>query len=107
MPLRLSIPSDAALPIWRPGFDRVWVWDIKKLEPGSHFDVPEKVTWASISRDGNALAISGQAGLVQLWNCSQKVPILATTHAGHVGSVQAIALSPDNTRLATGCCSIN
>src|SRR5205085_263598 len=45
------------------------------------------------SPDGAALAVASADGMVRLWRLSQKR--LVASLAGHVGSVESVAFSPD------------
>jgi WD40 repeat protein len=116
-----SLPTPAGFPdsvAWSPDGRRlaattfdgaVTIWNTTTWRPVMHLDRqpqdhrtgaggPHLVCWSS---DGSMLAAGGAiSGWVVVWDASNGREILS--FSAHSGSVEAVAFSPDGSRLATG-----
>ncbi len=78
----------------------VWLYDVVTLRELALLAHTDQVTSVAFSLDGTMLASGTGDGTVKLWNVEAGQNI--ATFAGHAGSVESIALSPDGKTLATG-----
>jgi WD40 repeat protein len=83
---------------WATGSSEVKVWDVRRQTP-LRFSTKYKSRSLALSPDGSAL-VAAQDWAVQVLDLNTKQE--RATLKGHKGMVSAVAVSPDNSTIATG-----